>query len=1277
MRISKQSWLKGSRAITTYIVASLLAMASIGLIQNTYALNNCPCNIFTSSQTPVSPAVVNDNTPVTLGVRFIPNADGYITGVRFYKDVTMTDTHTGSLWDYGGNLLATGTYSGETASGWQDLTFASPVQVTAGSTYVATMYTPTGKYIANGAYFNTGISNYPLSAPGGSDFHGPAGVFSYGGDQYPSNSFNNGNYWVDVTFRQTINNTPPSVSSITPANNTGSTNVGTDVIATLNQNINPDTVTSSTVKLRDAANNDVSASVTYDDATKTITINPSAALSANSSYTASLKGGVGGIANLDGTALAADYQWSFTTGTDQCPCTVWANGSLTGDPMTFVGSPGGEVLGQKIHAIEGGYIQAVRFYKSIKNTATTHTVHVWTSGGTELATATSANESAYGWQEVQLSSPVAVNQGQDYVVSFYSSDNIHVYSDGELTNEAGAGSLRANAAGSYYENNGSDVFPTKNDGTNATANFWIDAVFTTTPAYTAPFTIDTSQPVNGSYGALTSSPITIKMSTPVDASTVAGGVRLATASGTNIPGSATYDSSLNSITFTPSSTLAPGTKYITTLSSNLKDIYGTAYTGSTISFTTGTALSTNINQGLSGPVLVVTDTSNPYDIYLAEMLRAQGINYFDVKDVSELTATLLANYSFVLLGKTTLSAGNVSSLTSWVQAGGNLIAMQPDKQLSSLLGITDQSSTLDEGYLRVDAAQKPGIGITAQTMQYHYSADVYTINSGTQTVATLYSDASTPTTNPAVVQRSVGSGHAAAFTYDLPRSIATMHQGNPAWAGQDRDGSTPIRPNDLFNGNGATDWLNVSKAYIPQADEQQRLLTNMIQSMSRDSTPLPQFWILPHGYKAALIMTEDDHGSTNSTYSIFDKLTNTGAVTCSVVDWGCTRPGSLLYTSSGLTSAQATLAQSMGFSMGVHIETGCNNFASFSALNSSYTSQLSAFRAKYTTLPNQTTNRMHCYVWSDWDSVAKADVANGIRYDLTYEWYPNSWTGSHTGYLTGSGMTMRFTDSSGSLLDVYQGVTDLDYETDPTGASVNSMLDNALNSNEFYGVLGTHYDTEDSYYLTLVAAAKSHNVPIINTEQMTVWKDAINSSSFANITSTKYKLTFTAQVAEGGNGMQAMVPTATSNGALSGITSAHGGAISYTTSTVKGVEYAIFNAQPDTYTALYGAQPVDEPATEPSTAGNAVSETTSTSFASITKPSPFAETLTGKPDSPTQTKKHTQTSHSTDTSSQKANKAADATLDLPHIILYTAGAVIVVAGVGALGWWILGLTKLL
>ena len=45
-----------------------------------------------------------------------------------------------------GTLLATATFTGETAWGWQSVNFANPVPVTAGTTYVAGYYAPNGHY---------------------------------------------------------------------------------------------------------------------------------------------------------------------------------------------------------------------------------------------------------------------------------------------------------------------------------------------------------------------------------------------------------------------------------------------------------------------------------------------------------------------------------------------------------------------------------------------------------------------------------------------------------------------------------------------------------------------------------------------------------------------------------------------------------------------------------------------------------------------------------------------------------------------------------------------------------------------------------------------------------------------------------------------------------------------------------------------------------------------------------------------------------------------------
>ena len=62
------------------------------------------------------------------------------------------------------------------------------------------------------------------------------------------------------------------------------------------------------------------------------------------------------------------------------------------------------------------------------------------------------------------------------------------------------------------------------------------------------------------------------------------------------------------------------------------------------------------NQGPGGPILVVTGDSNPFGRYYAEILRNEGLNEFDVTDLSDVTAVLAA-HDVVILGETPLTAG--------------------------------------------------------------------------------------------------------------------------------------------------------------------------------------------------------------------------------------------------------------------------------------------------------------------------------------------------------------------------------------------------------------------------------------------------------------------------------------------------------------------------------------------------------------------------------------------------------------------------------------------
>jgi len=131
-------------------------------------------------------------------VKFTSSSSGFITGIRFYKGANNTGPHVGNLWSSSGALLASATFTGETASGWQQVNFSSPVAITANTVYVASYFT-TGDFAVDRNYFNAGVSNPPLQAlPNGTSANG---VFKYGSSSaFPVNTYQASNYWIDVVF---------------------------------------------------------------------------------------------------------------------------------------------------------------------------------------------------------------------------------------------------------------------------------------------------------------------------------------------------------------------------------------------------------------------------------------------------------------------------------------------------------------------------------------------------------------------------------------------------------------------------------------------------------------------------------------------------------------------------------------------------------------------------------------------------------------------------------------------------------------------------------------------------------------------------------------------------------------------------------------------------------------------------------------------------------------------------------------------------------------------
>jgi hypothetical protein len=187
-------------------VAAIGAFVGIALIPTAAAVG-APRSVFGDG---VRPSVLTDpdRNPVELGVQFVAKSDITVTGVRFYKGPKNTGTHIGSLWSPGGIRLATTTFHDETSRGWQTATFASPVAITAGQTYVASYLAPNGRYAADPRGFRKSVSDGTVTYPRG------AGVYSYVTGAYPQKNYQNSNYFVDILYTSGTTASPaPSVSS--------------------------------------------------------------------------------------------------------------------------------------------------------------------------------------------------------------------------------------------------------------------------------------------------------------------------------------------------------------------------------------------------------------------------------------------------------------------------------------------------------------------------------------------------------------------------------------------------------------------------------------------------------------------------------------------------------------------------------------------------------------------------------------------------------------------------------------------------------------------------------------------------------------------------------------------------------------------------------------------------------------------------------------------------------------------------------------------------------
>ena len=434
-------------------------------------------------------------------------------------------------------------------------------------------------------------------------------------------------------------------------------------------------------------------------------------------------------------------------------------------------------------------------------------------------------------------------------------------------------------------------------------------------------------------------------------------------------------------------------------------------------------------------VLVHERSDNPFGLYLAEILRAEGLNCFQMAYLSGLADAPLDWYDLILLAEGPLDSSQAERLDAYVKNGGRLVAMRPETRLAPLFGLESLSGSTAEGYLKVEAGHPIAQGIPTESLQYHGTADHYRL-AGAQAIAWLSDAANTQTGLPAVTVHHHGQGWAALWAFDLARSVAYTRQGNPAWANQERDGGAGVRTTDMFKG-----WIDLDRIHIPQADYQQRLLANLLSALSQDARPLPRLWYFPGKAPSVFIATGDGHscpayavedmlarverrGGSMSIYYTFHRGSDPQRAVRRTASRALELPivGKALFNQfTAPTATHVADWRARGHEFGLHpyVEEGID--AGWHLYWKEFTGQGCG--------PVSPTARTHRLLWTGWVESARLQAGYGIRMNLDYYHWglafreeSGEWV---YGHLTGSGLPMRFVDEQGRILNIHQQLTQL------------------------------------------------------------------------------------------------------------------------------------------------------------------------------------------------------------------------------------------------------------
>ncbi len=572
------------------------------------------------------------------------------------------------------------------------------------------------------------------------------------------------------------------------------------------------------------------------------------------------------------------------------------------------------------------------------------------------------------------------------------------------------------------------------------------------------------------------------------------------------------------------------------------------------------------------PVLILADQSN-FGSYTAEILKAEGFNEFQLDSLTDdnINLSYLQNYGLVILGKTSVTKTQNKMLSKYVEAGGNLIAFMPDKQLDGLFGLNYLEGAVGEGYIKIRPDNVQSGGITTKAMQFHGTAAKCKLNGGT-TIAELFEDKNSLEGFPAVVINDYGKGSSIAFLYNLPQSIVYTRQGNPMHAGIEKDGIPGLRGMDLFTGG----WVDTTMNTLNQADQQMALLSNCIQSLS--NKPLPRFWYFPDSLQSIVVLDNDGEDKGESDFEPqFRDIDSMGAkMTIYIKD------------ADKVSREWVDKWTAKGFEIAGHPDDTRNaENPTWNNMDSALTLKINQMNSKFGL--DVRTNVNHWFVWcgideagkQDFGAQAKLEEHHGIEMDANYAFYdmnsnqPEHYLGSlgtHQGNYTGSGLVMKYAGADGRTVNVYQrynAIYDQQYNEsqDPEGFfnAFKGLIDRSLND-DIYSVVSVKSHNDEYYFskeplMKMLEYAKSRDVPVWTALNLLDFLKMKDEASFSDFRWRDNCLSFTLNSSLKHNNRLTFILPAIHDGMKVAMITKDGIETSFSLKKVKSLDYAFVSVQ--------------------------------------------------------------------------------------------------------------------